>query len=60
MKREDWATEKAREWYDTVWPRAPKEVKAADCETLAVLLREVRDECVCGACGSTACHESEQ
>jgi hypothetical protein len=60
---EGWSDTKAREWLDgmlimnAVYLIAKEEEVRA---SLAAKLREVRDECVCSACGSVAIHRSEQ
>ena len=37
----DWAETRAREWYRSIWPGAPKDAVDMDCPSLAALLREV-------------------
>jgi len=38
----DWADAKAREWYRSIWARAPQDAIDTDCPGLAALLRDVR------------------
>ena len=39
----DWAETRAREWYRSIWPGAPKDAVDMDCPSLAALLREVAE-----------------
>jgi len=59
----DWAEEKAAAFLYAE-PGALADFTQTEIEEyikhLAALLREVRDECVCSACGDIAIHQSEQ
>ncbi len=59
----DWADEKAKKWVEGLLIRNDVYLIAKESEvlaSLAALLREVRDECMCSACSEPAIHQSEQ
>ena len=50
----DWADEKAREWYRSIWARAPQDALDQDCPSLAALLREVAENAHDDICAKMA------